>query len=257
MAKKYTEEDYKKDYEQFLMQVAERDRQMMWRIWKKTKKARHYLNYLLFREEAIKFSGKGFKFNLHDKYPEVPLSPNYVNFRDVLRNAFIRNLIADLMLPIVKEINPDLLVDLPQSISPLVTTLSDRTGINIITIRSEALKGEKKTHGIAKPIMGKYEKGQRALIIDDVVSSRAYTKEKAVAVLEDAGLEAVRKIVVIGDREEGGKEILAKMEFALISVLKFKQMLRQYLEEKKISRKIYDKSLAFARISKRLALKGN
>lgn len=257
MPKKYTDEDYKKDYEQFLMQVAERDKQITWRILEETKNARHYLSYLLFREEAIKFSNEGFKFNLHDKYPEVPLSPNYVNFRDVLRNTFIRNLIADLMLPIVKEINPDLLVDLPQSISPLVTTLSDRTGINIITIRSEALKGEKKTHGIARPIMGRYKEGQRALIIDDVVSSRAFTKEKAAQVLRDAELEVVPTIIVIGDREEGGKEILARMGFTLISILKFKRMLRQYLEEKKISKEIYDKSLAFARISKKLALKGN
>ncbi len=187
------------------------------------------LQDLVLAEEAVKFSEKGFRFNLHDKYPDVPLSPNYWDFRDILRDVHIRNLIAVLMLPLIMRVKFDILVDLPQSISPLVTTLSDKTGINIITIRSEALKGEKKDHGVDKPIMGKYEKGQRALLLDDVVSSRARTKLKAISVLQEAGIKVVRKIFVIGDREEGGREYLAKREWLLVSILHFRKMLKRGL----------------------------
>ncbi|MFA4817894.1 MAG: hypothetical protein WC608_04210 [Parcubacteria group bacterium] len=219
------------------------------------KRTRKNLSLLLNQQEAIKFDEKGFKFNLHKEHPKVPLSPNYIDFRDVLRDPAIRLFIAELMLPIIKEIGPDKLVDLPQSISPLITTLSDMTGIGTITIRSEALKGEKKDHGIARAIMGRYEKGQRVLIIDDVVSSRAYTKGKAVAVLKEVGLNVIRVIIVIGDREEGGKEVLAKMGFDLISILRFKKVLRLYLDRKLITQDLYRRSLEFARISKRLALR--
>lgn len=219
------------------------------------RRTRKNLSLLLNQQEAIKFNKKGFRFNLHKERPEVPLSPNYVDFRDVLRDPAIRLFIAELMLPIIKNINPDRLIDLPQSISPLITTLSDMTGISIITIRSEALKGEKKDHGIARSIMGKYEKGQRVLIIDDVVSSRAYTKGKAIAVLKETGLNVIRVIIVIGDREEGGKEVLAKMGFDLISILKFKKVLRLYLDKNLITQDLYRKSLEFARISKKLAFR--
>lgn len=213
------------------------------------------LQEIVLIEEAVQFNDRDrFKFNLHKKHPEVPLSVNYWNFRHIVRDAFIRSLIADLMLPLIMKEEVELLVDLPQSISPLVTTLSDRTGINVITLRSEVLKGEKKTHGDTNPIMGKYVPGQLALILDDVVSSRAETKLLAASVLRKAGLRVHKKIFVIGDRDEGGKEYLERKGYILISILHFMEMLKEYLEAGKITKSLYDESIRFAEISKKLAL---
>ena len=155
-----------------------------------------------YKSKAIKFSKEGFKFNLHAEHPEAPLSPNYLNLRDVFRDPRIRKNIAKQIVPIVKKLRPDILVDLPQSISPITTTISDITKIPMISIRSEALKGIKKNHGVKQSINGAFKNRQKVLIIDDVVSSYAFTKIKAIKVLKENGLKVIPKIIVVVDREE-------------------------------------------------------
>ncbi len=218
------------------------------------------LALIFWKKRAVKFRKKGFKFNLHNEHPDAPLSPNYMNLRDVFRNARIRNTIAAHFLPVIKKLKPDRLVDLPQSVSPLVATLSDLTGINMISIRFEALKttngkrGEK-THGINNPIMGKFRRGQKVLIIDDVVASLAHTKEKAIEFLRGAGLKVILLICVVVDREEGGKETLRRKRFKLFCVLKFKEMLQLYFDRGLITEDYYKRSLKYSQIAKKYALK--
>src|SRR3989338_2254067 len=178
-----------------------------------------------YKLKAVKFSKEGFKFNLHTEHPTAPLSPNYLNLRDVFRDPEVRNNIAKQIAPIVKKLKPDILVDLPQSISPIITTVSDMTKIPMISLRSEALKGIKKDHGLKQSINGAFKKRQKVLIIDDIVSSYAFTKIRAIEVLKENGLEVMPKIIVVVDREEGGKESLGKSKYDLISILGFKDIL--------------------------------
>lgn len=208
-----------------------------------------------YKLKAIKFSKDGFKFNLHAEHLEVPLSPNYLNLRDVFRNPKIRKNIAEQIVPIVKKLKPDILVDLPQSISPITTTVSDMTNVPMISVRSEALKGVKKDHGVSQSINGVFEKGQRVLIIDDLVSSHAFTKIRAIEVLKKSGLKVIPKIIVVVDREEGGKEKLKQHKYNLISVLGFKDILNLYFSKRLITKQDYKKSLEYAKIAKTYASK--
>ncbi len=213
------------------------------------------LTLKFFKYKAVRFSKKGFKFNLHAEHPEAPLSPNYLNLRDVFRHPEIRKIIAEIFASEVKKIKPDLLVDLPQSISPVTTTVSDLTGVPMISIRSEALKGAgKKDHGVAQSISGIYKKGQKALILDDLVSSRAFTKIKAIQVLKEAGLKVVPIILIVVDRAEGGKEILKKQGFNLMSLLSLPKMFEFYLKKGLITKKIYNQSLAYSKTAKKYSL---
>ncbi|OGI73082.1 hypothetical protein A3D42_02035 [Candidatus Nomurabacteria bacterium RIFCSPHIGHO2_02_FULL_41_18] len=208
-----------------------------------------------YRLKAVKFSKKGFKFNLHTKYPKVPPSPNYLNLRDVFRDPKIRKNIASQIAPIVKKLKPDILVDLPQSISPITTTVSDMTKIPMISVRSEALKGIKKNHGVKQSINGVFRKGQKVLIIDDVVSSHAFTKIKAIEVLKESGLKVMSEIIVVVDREEGGKENLKKLKYTLISILEFRDILNFFLSRKLITNQDYEKSIEYGKFAKVHALK--
>ena len=208
-----------------------------------------------YRLKAVKFSKEGFKFNLHAEHPKAPLSPNYLNFRDVFRDPKIRKNIARQIVPIVKKLKPDILVDLPQAISPITTTVSDMTKIPMISIRSETIKGVKKDHGIKQNINGFFKKGQKALIIDDVVSSYAFTKIKAIDVLKKNGLKVMPQIIVIVDRDEGGKENLKKIKYELISILGSKEIFNFYLSKKLITAQDYEKSMEYTKFAKAYALK--
>ncbi len=204
---------------------------------------------------GILFDEEGFKFNLHSKHPEAPLSPNYVDLRGVFRNREMRIIIAGLMMPQIMEMKPDRLIDLPESATPLVTTLSDMTGIEMISLRSEVLKGEVKDHGTKKIINGNFKKGQTALLIDDVVSSFAFTKFKAIPILRSVGLELLPTVCVVIDREEGGKEKLAQEGFELKSLLGLhSDVTRHCIEAGLASKKIRRMSLEFAEAAKKYAL---
>ncbi len=213
------------------------------------------LSLKIYGLSGILFDEKGFQFNLHNEHPEVPLSPNYVDLRGVFRNREMRIMIAGLMMPQIMEMKPDRLIDLPESATPLVTTLSDMTGIEMISLRSEVLKGGAKDHGTKNIINGDFKKGQTALLIDDVVSSFAFTKFKAIPILRSAGLELLPTVCVVIDREEGGKEKLAQEGFELKSLLGLhSDVTRHCIEAGLASEKIRQMSLEFAEAAKKYAL---
>ncbi|MEK7160696.1 MAG: hypothetical protein AAB724_01565 [Patescibacteria group bacterium] len=153
------------------------------------------------------------------------------------------------------KMKPDRLIDLPESATPLITTLSDMTGIEMISLRSEVLKGGIKDHGTKKIINGNFEPGQTALLIDDVVSSFAFTKFKAIPILRSVGLVLLSTVCVVIDREEGGEEKLAQEGFKLKSLLGLHSDVTKYCIEAGVaSEKIRQMSLDFAKAAKKYAL---
>ncbi len=71
-----------------------------------------------------------------------------------------------------------------------------------------------KGYGTAKRIEGVFERGARACLIEDVVTSGGAAVE-AVGVLREAGVEC-RTAVCVVDREEGGVDALARRAVRLL-----------------------------------------
>ena len=63
-----------------------------------------------------------------------------------------------------------------------------------------------KDHGIAKKIEGNISKGDRVIIVDDVITTGGSTI-RAIECVRDEGLEVV-KVIALVDREEGGREAI-------------------------------------------------
>ena len=74
-----------------------------------------------------------------------------------------------------------------------------------------------KDHGIAKKIEGNIVKGDRAVIVDDVITTRGSTI-RAIKHARDEGLEVV-KVIALVDREEGGREAIEQHVKAFESLL--------------------------------------
>ena len=145
---------------------------------------------------AVKFGA--FRLKLHEKQPDAPLSPIYVDLR-TLRS--FPDALDDAVLTLVEMIAAqslsfDLYADVPLAATPLVAVLTHITRTGMITPR------EAKTHGAGDAINGAYAPGQTALVIDDLVT-RAESKLEAIHVLEAHGL-LVRDVAVLVDREQGG-----------------------------------------------------
>jgi uridine monophosphate synthetase len=170
---------------------------------------------------AVKFGA--FRLKLHEKQPDAPLSPIYVDLR-TLRSfpdaldaavAALAEMIAEMIA--ARGLAFDLYADVPQAATPLVAVLSHLTRVGMITPR------EAKTHGAGEAINGAYSPGQTVLVIDDLVT-RAESKLEAIRVLEANGL-LVRDVAVLVDREQGGAQELAAAGYHLHAAVTLTQLL--------------------------------
>lgn len=194
--------------------------------------AQEALSSQLFEVGAIKFGN--FRLKLHDKNPEAPLSPVYIDLRILRRFPEAKTAAVRVYEELVQPLRFDLLADVPTAATPLVSSLSDRLGVGMVTPRTDA-----KVHGSGAKVDGLLEadKGKTAVVIDDLVT-RADSKLEAVNVLKENGV-VVKDVVVLVDRKQGGEEQLAAEGYTLHSALTMDQMLQFYARTGKVNQDVY------------------
>lgn len=186
----------------------------------------------LFEIGAVRFGN--FKLKLHDKNPEAPLSPVYIDLRVLRRFPEAKAAAVRVYEELVQPLKFDLLADVPTAATPLVSSLSDRLGVGMITPRTDT-----KVHGSGAKVDGLLEvdKGKIAVVVDDLVT-RADSKIEAVNVLKENGVN-VTDVVVLIDRKQGGEEQLAAEGYRLHSALTMDKMLQFYARTGKITQDAY------------------
>jgi uridine monophosphate synthetase len=139
-------------------------------------------------------------------------SPFYIDLRVVIGHPDVLAEIGRLMADLVRGCRADRIAGIPYAGLPLAVATSLAGGFPLLYPRREA-----KDHGIRRPIEGPFEAGEHVVVIDDIVTDGA-SKLEAIAPLEAAGL-VVRDLVILIDREQGGRERLAARGYALHAVL--------------------------------------
>jgi orotate phosphoribosyltransferase len=112
----------------------------------------------------------------------------------------------------------DRIAAIPYAALPIGVALSLTIDRPVIYPRKEV-----KTYGTARAIEGRFQAGEKALLLDDLIT-RADSKLETAALLEEAGLQ-VQDILVVVDREQGGAEILAEQGYHLHSLLTLRELL--------------------------------
>jgi uridine monophosphate synthetase len=125
-------------------------------------------------------------------------------------------------------LNYDCIAAIPYAALPIGTAVALQTGEPLVYPRKEA-----KSYGTKRAIEGVFEAGQRAVVLDDLIT-KGGSKIEAIAPLIAAGLQ-VKDVVVFIDRESGGKEMLAERGYRLHAVLTLRQILDVLADRKKIS----------------------
>lgn len=95
----------------------------------------------------------------------------------------------------------------------LATVTSLETGKPFVIVRNSKKAG----YGTGKLIEGRLEKGDRVLVVEDICTSGGQAIE-AMKILTDAGATVDRLVVVI-DRQEGGRENVEQAGYAFDSLL--------------------------------------
>jgi orotate phosphoribosyltransferase len=149
-------------------------------------------------------------------------SKYYIDIKKASTDPKVLKLIAEEMSSLLKEkgLKVDRIAGVVLGSIPLAVALSLETGIPFIMIRKE-----KKDHGTTKLIEGVCLKGERILVVEDVVTS-AGSALYAIDVLRSEGM-SVEHIFSVVDREEGGRQKLDEIGVALSSLVTATDVLRQ------------------------------
>ena len=130
------------------------------------------------------------------------------------------------------------LAAIPYAALPIGTAVALELGLPLIYPRKEV-----KAHGTARQIEGEFRPGDRAVVLDDLITTGG-SKLAAIEPLEAAGLE-VRDVVVLIDREQGGREELAEAGYRLHAVLRLSEVLDLLVEAGRISGERRDEAASY------------
>lgn len=110
-------------------------------------------------------------------------------------------LLADLAAALAELLPPDTqrIACVPLGGIPLATALSLRTGLPTIIVRKEA-----KGYGTAKALEGRYQPGERVVLVEDVLTTASQALQAA-ATLRELGL-VVNCILYVVDRQQGAEQ---------------------------------------------------
>jgi uridine monophosphate synthetase len=171
-------------------------------------------------------------------------SPIYLDLRLLASSPQLLSKVGRAYADILKKLTFDRLAAIPYAALPIGTAVSLEMGLPLIYPRKEV-----KGHGTGKGIEGYFEEGERVVVLDDLITTGG-SKLRAIAPLEEAGLE-VEDVVVLVDREQGGAADLAAQGYQLHAVLGLREMLTVLVEEGRITPRQQEEVLAFLQRGKR------
>ncbi len=132
------------------------------------------------------------------------LSKYYVNCRLITLDPEGMHLIGNLIYDRIKDIGIDVIGGPSLGAIPIVDAVSMTAYQKGKYIKPFYVREQAKDHGIVKKIEGNIKKGERAVIVDDVITTGASTI-RAIESARNEGLLVV-KVITLVDREEGGRE---------------------------------------------------
>ena len=143
-------------------------------------------------------------------------SPFYIDLRVVVSFPDVLGSIGTLIAAEVARCGADRIAGIPYAGLPLAVAASLAARLPLIYPRRE-----EKGYGTRRRIEGLFAPGERVVLIDDIITDGA-SKFEAIEPLEEAGL-VVKDLVILIDREQGGRELLASKGYTLHSVLTISQ----------------------------------
>ena len=153
-------------------------------------------------------------------------SPVYIDLRTIISQPDLMIDLCHQYVPLMKQCRFDLICGVPYTALTMATYLSTKFRHPMVMRRKET-----KQHGTKQILEGVYQRGNRVLIIEDLISSGSSILETALT-LRQAGLIVTDAIVFI-DREQGGIRNLqhSDIDIKVHSCIHFSEMITYLKDE--------------------------
>lgn len=204
---------------------------------------------MLFEVGAVKFGA--FKLKLHEKNPDAPLSPVFLNLRtpDNPKPGPLRAPLVELIGEALysrhcaAHLEFDHVAGVPRAGDPFAHAF-----YRVLARRSASLiklskKEDNDRREVTSIFEGTHAPGDTALLIDDLIT-RADSKLEAIRVLENAEL-VVKDVLVLVDREQGGTKELANAGYRLHAVFTLTRLLDFYVTRRMMTEAKRDEVVAY------------
>ncbi len=136
-------------------------------------------------------------------------SPYYIDCKPTTNNAEGLALIGEIFFDLIQGLEVDAIGGLTMGADPIAHATSFMSHIKGEPINTFCVRSKPKDHGTTKMVEGDVQKGDRVIIVDDVITTGGSTI-RAIEAARDFGLRVI-KVIVLVDREEGGKEAIEKL----------------------------------------------
>ncbi len=161
------------------------------------------------------------------------VSPIYLDLRVLVSHPEVMKSTAKAYSGLLENIVFDRMAAVPYAAMPIVAAVSAENSRPWIYTRKES-----KDYGTKKMIEGEYSLGERIVVVDDMTTNGA-SKLEVIGPFEKEGLK-ISDIVVLVDREQGAKGLLAKKGYKLHSVLPMSNILDILKDEEIIDQAMFD-----------------
>lgn len=212
-----------------------------------------------FQDKRQSPDGVGFKLKLHEKQPNAPLSPFYLNLRtpdNPKPGPLTPELVTQIgevlySLAYKRGLTFTCVAGLPNAGDPLALAVAEAysqkygSATCVIKLKKESTKGQRQITEVVGSTFGRV--GDHVLVIDDLIT-KADTKLEGIAALEQANLK-VRDVVVLLDRQQGGSKQLADRGYRLHALFTIEVLLRCYLDEGRITLTLHEEITKYLQAS--------
>lgn len=150
----------------------------------------------------------------------------YIDCKKTTQSAHGMVLIGNLIFSRISDLDVDAIGGLTLGADPIANAVSYTSRIKERDIDTFVVRKTAKEHGLKKTIEGDVKKGSKVVIVDDVVTTGQSTID-AIHKAKEFGLEII-KVIVLVDRQEGGKEEIQKECIDFESIITKQELLDAY-----------------------------
>lgn len=166
------------------------------------------------------------------------MSPIYIDLRVIVSYPDVLKMVASAMWEKIAKLNFDLICGVPYTALPIATVMSVEHNKPMVMRRKEV-----KDYGTRKAIEGAFVVGQTCLVVEDLVTSGSSVFE-TIEPLQIEGLK-VKDIVVLLDREQGGRKHIEEKGYNLHALFTITEMVEVLKTENKINEEMAQKIMQF------------